>query len=822
MAVSYIVGELAIKYNIKFALMAVAGAFAPAFFYSLTQYVSVRFDLSEKRKQHVMRMRLFASILICLCSFMLGALQFYAANGRSEKAMDTLKRIDLNDADIENYINEPYELKLDAVKAEGIIVQAEEKKSGWWIYIRDARIYTEISKVNAGVVVICDHAPKIGSTVSLSGSLGMFSSATNPGVFDQREYYHNLGYDFIINCENITTLKNSRMYLSNALLNLRQSAKNILKKLCTDEDFGVYCAMLLGDKGELDDDIYSSFKSQGIAHILSVSGLHISAIGMLIYRFIRKEGAGFGIAGIAAGLVAACYGIMTGSSVSTVRAVIMFIIMSGAACKGRVYDMSAAAAAAAIIILWENPFACFLPAMQLSFMAVIGLSLVTDSFRRFIADSRHKRLKILPMLCLQLALLPVILYSFYQLPLYSVLINLLILPFCAILLVIPAASIASFELIKLICTAVPTGIIGENAAANVSKLILKTGHVIIGYYRMVCKLSENLPGSIIHTGKPSIIKIVIYYAVLMIIALASCLIQRKRKKKGLFRLPKLWQYQAFIAAVGAILVWILGVFFLSVKSDGQLKVTMLDVGQGDCFLIELPDGSIMLSDAGSSSKISIAEYIIEPVLLSKGLSCVDYVLLSHADEDHISGIEELINNNNIRINELLVPSAAENSFSQLIDLAKKNGLQTEFIGKDDYFYLSDCKFEIYAPKAGSYSEDENSLSLVYGLFYKNFSMLFTGDLPITAESALPKLHKFTVLKAAHHGSKNSCSEDFLSNVLPDIVLISYGRGNLYGHPSKETLNRLEAVNASVYKSGLLGAVELVTDGKQVDINPFLR
>jgi len=212
----------------------------------------------------------------------------------------------------------------------------------------------------------------------------------------------------------------------------------------------------------------------------------------------------------------------------------------------------------------------------------------------------------------------------------------------------------------------------------------------------------------------------------------------------------------------------------------------------------MPGGKNCLIDGGSSDVSSVGAYRIEPYLLYCGIRNIDYAFVSHGDEDHISGIRELLQDQKLGIGIRTLVLPAEKYWDEKL---KEQKMSLRCIGPEMVL-----------------SESGNAASMVLQAEYGNFSMLLTGDVEGAGEKQLVKsgrLGKCRILKAAHHGSKNSGTEEFLDAVEPQIVLISAGRGNRYGHPHEETLERLKSRNCQVYSTQQCGAVTIQSDGKKL-------
>ena len=767
------------------------------------------------------------------------------------------------------------ESTLSDVSVEGTVAKVEEK-SKHWIYLKNASIrYSEgLHAEGEGVIVLLSDSdssalrPLAGSKIACTGELSLFSQATNLGEFDSRSYYHSLGYDFCLSADVRAWTQKGTRYdpIAEGLWQLKAFIKERLAQLISRQDkkwtdYGVYCAVLLGDKSELDSNQKTLFQEQGIAHILSVSGLHISAVGLVTCGLLMKLTGSFAISGVAGSLAVLFYAAFTGNAVSTIRACVMYLILIIGRQKGRIYDMPTAASAAALCLLIFQPLAIFQASMQLSFGAVLGISLVSDIFRRIpgklSAKASMKAGRFFSVMGLSIAMLPVILYHYYQYPLYSLLLNQLVIPLAGFLIAAPVAAL-----------------IMSVAWPLVASIFLWGGHLVIRLYTILCNVFGALPLSTQYAGRPAVWRIVLYFALLGMIGICTRWLSEKRKGEDEEEVEKRKNRKnrededekehetreatdethekekkrsgLIIAVSLAVGYYLFGCFFLHADHYKGLEITVIDVGQGDGIVLTLPDQTTILSDGGSSSRYQLETSVLEPFLKAKGISRLDYVFVSHADNDHISGILGLMEENPKLIGTLMLPQSqnAPEQFEKLLTLAHEKQIPVIWLSKGDCFStrsnsnkdswkssekssdslgFSSTSFEVLWPDKTSDNSDTNALSLVWRLSYGDFSMIFMGDLPGEYESSLDGLEPTSILKVAHHGSNYSTTESFLQRVQPTLAVISCSANNRYGHPGAQTLERLEDTNVqSVLITKDCGAITIRTDGSIIEVETYLE
>lgn len=788
----------------------------PALFFNL--YQIARFSVQKKKKKKRADQK---TVFIWLCIWplaaLMGAVCCFSANSHGSLYERLLA------------MQHGKESSISDVCVEGTVSKIEEK-STLWIYLEnasikcrvtdgestDAEVTTEMSAAGEGVIVQLtgSRRPLAGSRIALTGELSLFSAASNPGEFDSRSYYHNMGYDFCLSAQEWEQKGEKYDRIAERLWQLREAAKEKLAQLCPQKDYGIYCAVLLGDKSDLDADQKKLFQDQGIAHILSVSGLHISAIGMLLFGIFMKLTGSFAFSGAMGSILVLFYTSFTGNAVSTIRAAIMYLIAAAGRQRGRIYDMPTAVAAAALCILFFQPLAIFQASMQLSFGAVLGISLAGDVFKRLPKKVSHRESGFFAVMGLSIVMLPVMLYHFYQYPLYSLLINQLILPFAGILMAAPAAALGA-------------SLIGP----SFSSALLFPGHLVILFYDFLCRFFEKLPLSVQYPGRPSAWRIIVYFALLGVIGISGRILNHKRKEMAQANSGAQKKRQKYLLHLFAVLLasgyYGFGCLFLHADAFPDLSITMLDVGQGDCVFLKLPDGTAILSDGGSSSRQNVETYVLEPFLWSNGISRLDYVFVSHADSDHTNAVFDLMEEYPDMIGTLMLPESdsAQKQFSDLLALADKNNIPVNWVSKGDVLRsaaVPDLSFEILWPEKNAFFEDTNALSLVWRLSYGNFSMLFTGDLPKEQETSLTGLEASTVLKVAHHGSNYSTTSEFLQLVQPKLAVISCSANNRYNHPGADTLSRLQAQNTQILITKDCGAITITADKTHIQAETFLE
>ena len=686
----------------------------------------------------------------------------------------------------------PPEMKKQAgkeVQITGQVYQIEVRESYQILYLI-------LSKKTSRILVYDDakQPVQIGNKVNVKGELSLFEEARNPGNFDQKFYYKKQKIGAFLWAEALRVTDRESNPLKQGLYELRQKWKRILIDAAGEEDGGALAAILLGEKQGMDREIRELYQVNGIAHVLAVSGLHLSFLGVGVYHLLRRITGSYTVGGLAGILFLSAYILMIGMTVSAFRAMVMFLFRIGADLSGRHYDSPTALAAAAVIVCLWRPLSLYDSGFWLSFGALIAIIFILPIFKNLPAQSLWASVSV------NLFLLPILMYSFYEFPIYGVFLNLIIIPLLSVLM---AAGL----------TGTMISLFWEHAG----EAIFLCCRIIFRVYEHSCEAALRLPFARVVTGQPAIWKI-LFAAVL--------LLRKKEENKGEKRSRK---RRGFLSVLLVSIGMTILLFTIQVKD--KITITMLDVGQGDGLVIRGPEGKTYFMDGGSSDVKKVGEYRIEPYLLSQGIGSLDYVFVSHGDQDHISGIREMVQRQKtgVTIKRLVLPTQTvwDDALKELAELAAEEGIPVFTMEKGQCLTEGKLSLTCIQPGKGEMEETGNSASLVLALRYGDFDMLFTGDVEGEGEKRLVGHLQgeysecvWDVLKTAHHGSGNSTTEEFLKTAAPQYAFISAGENNSYGHPHKETLERLKDAGAIIYSTQEEGAVTIVVSEGEFTISGF--
>ncbi len=700
-----------------------------------------------------------------------------------------------------------------------------------------------------------------GDRLGMHGILQKFQTARNPGMFDRRKFYKEKGIYYEYKTSSLDSLSTGPYgidsKLQQLLYHIRGQMVQTYANCLPEKENGIITAMILGDKSLLDLNIQNLYQESGIGHLLAISGLHVTMIGMAFLKLLRKLSVPEKFSIFLSIFVIVCYGRMTDFSISTSRAIIMMILLLGSCLFERTYDGKNALALAAVIILLQKPFALFSCSFLLSFGAMTGIYVIMPVLediwygdhweckrRRRLFHQQERELKanyksgvfliflhdllinagkmLLLSASIQLSSLPVVLYFFSEVPLYGILINLLIIPLASFLVIF------SF-----------LGGIAGSLYLPLGKGILANSYWLLKLYEKICLFFQKLPGHMQIIGKPEWWQLLLYYLILTGFLVwqwyCSNAIDQLEYAGMTGQLETMRQHRKFIGK----LVPILCIPVLLHFPSSALQLTLLDVGQGDGIYIHTTDHKNILLDGGSTSEKQVGKYRLLPFLKSKGIRRLDYMIATHADEDHVNGLIELLqmSGDSYTIGMLLLPDVSDTNkdrYRLLRQEAYKKNIPVSNLSAGMHLQEGSVSFICLNPPSGTDYGSPNEESVVLSLQCQNFSCLLTGDLAGEGEEYVqnilksPKLRRqyglpdhYTVLKAAHHGSKNSTGDEFLSYVRPEYALISCGQKNSYGHPHRELLDRLQQCGSKIFRTDQQGAVMLELKNRKLTLTSYL-
>jgi competence protein ComEC len=648
-------------------------------------------------------------------------------------------------------------------------------------------------------------AIEYGALVTATGRL---ETPQNFGDFDYRAYLARRDIYSVMAWPEISATPDERTFaLFRTIFGLKAEAKATISRLIPEPEAALLTGILLGDDNGISPDLDADFKTTGMTHIIAISGFNVMLIaGVLVWLgewpFGRRGAVWFALAGIF------IYTILVGAEPSVVRAAIMgSLFIFATRYLGRpvfaIGTLFLAAIAMTLVrpdLLWEVGF-------QLSFMAVLGLMLYSSRFAdwtrnqfstRFSRETTNRLIKltsdiILATLAAQILVLPMIVAHFERVSLASILANALVLP------AQPGVMIWG-GLTTLV------GLVAEPLAVPLGWVAYLFLHYTVEVVRLLAQMPfASLPLTVTSAG------IVASYALVFGV---TWLARQKRETRQ--RLTGRVLTPPVVLVAGGIAVFLVWQWSVT-QPDGRLHVAFLDVGQGEAIFIQSPAGRQLLVDGGP-----------HPTVLNERLGeqmpfwdrSLDMVVATHPDADHISGLPGVFARYDV---DVLVTNGFDPGesglYAALLQAAEENGTTITPGRAGTTIDLGDgVTLQVLHPGDRWYGDDRNENSVSLRLAYGDFTLLLTGDAGVEAErdmvaGQLPL--DALVFKAGHHGSRTSSHAFFLDQVHPQIMVVSAGVDNRYGHPHPEVLERATAAGAAVLRTDELGTIEVMTDGRQM-------
>lgn len=687
----------------------------------------------------------------------------------------------------------------------GVVTGLEEKEYCQYIYV----------KTSTYKWLIYDYEfldLSLGNEICVVGELEYFDVARNPGNFDFENYYHTKKIVAGLSAESIEIINDSKFIVLNYLYELRLKGVEHIYNILGEEEGSLLVAMVFGEKNGMDAEQKELYQKMGISHIFAISGLHISLISLVLYKMLRRATGSFLVAGITSSIFLFLYVLLIGVSISAVRASIMFVMRIGADITGREYDIRTSLAIAAMCILISNPLYLYDGGFLLSFGAILGVIYVVPILEKILLNATEKlcvisekkknknmiKEKLVQGLSasigIQLVILPILLYFYYEISPYSIILNIIVIPIMTLLL--------GIALVGIILSLVWYG---------AGALLLYLSGWLLQVINFLSETALGFYKSRIVIGQPWWIMILIYYIVLVVFVFYAQIINDIELEE--YKRTNIYRVLAMICC-GLPLILIIPD---DLWEPVDLMVTMIDVDQGDSIFITGSGLGNYLIDGGSTGIDEVGKYRIEPYLRSIGVDHLDYVFISHGDSDHLNGIEEMLARQNlgIEIGTIVVCGEAflDDGLIELIAIAQEYDTEVAIIEAGTSITDGGLEITCIAPLNTYVGDIGNESSMILEVSMDELQILFTGDVEGEGEEQLIEILEETratyqILKVAHHGSSNSTTTEFLDLIQPEVALISAGVDSIYGHPHEETLERLDFYGCDIYTTPANGGVVL--------------
>lgn len=598
----------------------------------------------------------------------------------------------------------------------------------------------------------------LGDEISVSGKIKVPSNNTVPNQFNYKRYLLNNNIFYTVTAKSVTKTANN----TNVIYYLKGKINERIDKITYANEY--LKIFILGDTSFLDEETSKSYQQNGVSHLFSISGMHISLFAAIILYVMKRISYNnyYNYSIVISFLI--FYSLLVGSSPSVIRSLTMYILFAiNKLFNLKIKNLDIMCFVLTIMLI-INPYYLYNISFQYSYL--ISFSLVLFSYK--LKSIKNKIMKSLYTSFISfLVSFPICIYNFYQVNVFSIILNIFLIPFVSIII---------FPL-SLVCFIIPK----LSVILNIFTSILQFISLTIYKYKI---------GQIVFS-KPSIIIVLIYYILIYLFIY---------NKKNIYLLIIIVSHKLYPLI------------------DSSFTVTYLDVGQGDSIFIKYPhnQGNILIDTGGivnSDYQVAINKTI--PYLKSFGVTKLDYLILTHGDYDHMGDSNVLVNN--FKVKNVVFNCGPINTLEkELNKLLKEKQIPSYCcINK---ISIKNNKLEFLNTK---HYDNENDNSNVIYTNYNNYRFLFMGDAGLSKEKDILKkynLESIDFLKVGHHGSNTSSSEEFITNIHPKYSLISVGKNNKYGHPKESVLEVLS--NSKVYRTDLNGSIEIKISNNKYMIKTY--
>ena len=716
------------------------------------------------------------------------------------------------------------------ILVEGIIISNQEEreyKNRYKLKVLTANSSDRYQSTQIYIEVKKNVQLEYGDKVRLRGEFQKGSEQRNTGGFDYQLYLKSIHIYGTLKVESYQKISSDNVnWIEKSINTIKLAMTENIEKVLEKEEAQIVKGLILGDTTALEEELKEKFQIANISHVLAVSGMHIiyiiMGIEIVLKKWIGKRHVKYVVI---IGLL--FYMVLTGYTSSIVRAGIMGMMNILAFLVYRKNDIWTSIAISLGIILIQNPYAITGVGLQLSYLGTIGIILFNKNIKQYLDNvkwiknniqlKKSKRISkivenlkdmISVTLSAQTMILPIMLYHFNMIGIYfvvaNILVSIIIGPIMFLSIIFIFSSFIHLQISQFISIFLSLGI----------QILMQISNL------------ANLPFSKIYVPTPSVLFIFIYYIGILagnqiyVIYTSKYLNGTKRRVKNLIALMKYRLYEkkkktkkiyqkilrernikAFIKRTYKgifLIIFLIGIY----QFPKDLEIYFLDVGQGDsCFIVTPNHKTILIDGGGSTSNtFDVGKDTVIPYLLDKGYTKLDYVFISHFDQDHVGGILPVLEE--FKVGQIFISKQGEKSenYETFLEIVEQKNLKVQEVKIGDKITIGDVTFHILWPSGNQIEENIlNNNAMVMKLQYKSFSMLFTGDIEEVAEKKMLDTYKnhldmlkATVLKVAHHGSKSSSTEEFLKAVNSKVAMIGVGENNMFGHPNNAVLERLQA------------------------------
>lgn len=621
---------------------------------------------------------------------------------------------------------------------------------------------------------------KYGDSLYIEGEFKQPEEARNYKGYNYKQYLKTKKIIGTVELEKAKILKSSN---GSFIHNIQKYIKDTINGTLTDEEGNLLLAILLGDKDKLSEDIQESFKTSNLSHMLAVSGAHVSYIILGLTYVLQNSIIGKKNEKIVCIIFLLFFMAITNFTPSVTRACIMAVLTLFSGIIYRKSDVYTNISVAALITLIFNPYSLLDLGFQLSYGGTIGIIIFIKRIQEKKSNSKvinYIKQMALVSIYANIIIIPIMMYHFNTVSFTFIISNIMASPILGIIV------ITGFLFIIASITVKP-----------LTRLIAIFIKPILSILIKISQICSKLPFSNILVVTPYMFNVISYYAIIL-----YCIKSKKNNKCKI---------------IICLLIVLILINFIIYIFPQKLRIFFIDVGQGDSTLIITPDKKTVLIDGGGSDSFDVGKKVLLPYLLDRRILKIDYVLISHFDTDHATGVAQILGK--IDVSSIILTRQLEENdiYRHILSIAKEKKIKLIYVKEGDVLKIGGIKISIIHPENKlMINNPMNNNSIVCKVEYNSFSMLLTGDIEMEAEELILRKNinlKADVLKVAHHGSKTSTTGEFLKAINPKVALIGVGKNNNFGHPSNEVIQRLKENGTRIYRTDENGEISITVNKK---------
>ncbi|CDZ75137.1 DNA internalization-related competence protein ComEC/Rec2 [Peptoniphilus sp. ING2-D1G] len=615
---------------------------------------------------------------------------------------------------------------------------------------------------------------KIGDKVRIKGEIKLPKGKMNPYDFNYRNYLKAKGIDYIIYCDSARYLGKS--FIDEVRADFREYVKSAISFLKEDNQ-RIVMSILLANTSYMDEMSKSDFRESGLSHVLAVSGLHICIILYVVETLLKLVRVSKIKRRLFAIILAFIYIYLIYFPIGALRSFFMFTILFMSFLGKKKYKPKDALILSAIITLLINPYAIYSPSFMLSYLSVLGILLFAKTIKSKMGSVYFKE-SIAITLSVSIMIIPISFYYFESYSILGIISNIFVLPIYTLAIILSYFMVIFKFAAPVISPAVDLILDG---AGLLIKLINKLNFLNVNFY-------------------VGIFQVITYYLFLLLIIKRYVFIKYQAFNKSIF--------------ISSVLILIFSMFNYINKKDNFI-MDFLYVDQAECTFIKNNKTNIMIDTAGSRDKnYRPGKIYTLNYLRYNSIDKIDYLFLTHFDEDHAEGLLDIIDE--VEIKRAYVSYFEDNEY---IKALLERGVDVYLVEKNDIINIDDNTTIEILSDSKNY-RDANNKSMVFVLNHRGFKSLFTGDIYKEVEEHI--YEDADLLKVAHHGSSTSSSDDFLKRTTPVYATISAGVDNYYNHPDEDVIKRLNENNILWKSTNYDGQITLKITDAEAEFTSYLE